>query len=514
MSVVLPVQKHHAAQSWRAPRSLSPLTVAVAVACAVTLVRIFGTVDSDVAWQLWVARQIHAGADLYTDIIETNPPLWFWMAVPAERMSAILGLRAEPVLVLLIGIAVIGSLAATDRLVSHIRRDRRLPFLAYAAIAMAAMPWLHVGQREQIVLIGTIPYAALMAARQQGQAIHSSLAVAVGIGAALGFALKHYFLAVPLALELWLMLSLRREWRLFRPETLALASVITAYVGSICLIEPDFITRIVPLIHLAYGVFGRPIYAVLLNLHAVAGVLILAVAATQIIPLASARVPVATALTVASTVFAAVYFVQFKGWPYHALPLIGCGSVALAARLAEAPAAPLLRVLVPAALLLPIGISAQETRQIPEWQPDLAEAVAGLRKGDTVAFITAETAVPWSVTLQGGYLYPSRYNGFWQMQAIADNERSPRPDPRVTALGHQIVAETVADFTCMPPRRIIVMRPRPGEAGFDILAFYARSPDFADLMSHYRVRSRTSLDTYELASRLPAPSAPCRGEHG
>ena len=41
---------------------------------------------SDVAWQLWIARRMHAGANLYRDIIETNPPLWFWMALPVDRL--------------------------------------------------------------------------------------------------------------------------------------------------------------------------------------------------------------------------------------------------------------------------------------------------------------------------------------------------------------------------------------------------------------------------------------------
>ncbi len=108
-----------AAATPRTPRAVAalaerPLWLALAVVAVVTAFRLSGTVDSDVAWQLWIAGRIHAGANLYTDIIETNPPLWFWMALPIDRLSALLDVRVEAVLV-----AAIGSLAALSILATH-----------------------------------------------------------------------------------------------------------------------------------------------------------------------------------------------------------------------------------------------------------------------------------------------------------------------------------------------------------------------------------------------------------
>ena len=48
-------------------------------------------------------------------------------------------------------------------------------------------------QREQIALIWTLPYAALVAARRDGRDISPSLTALIGASARLGFALKHYF---------------------------------------------------------------------------------------------------------------------------------------------------------------------------------------------------------------------------------------------------------------------------------------------------------------------------------
>src|SRR4051794_28804435 len=80
-----------------------PLVLALAVTGLLTALRLTGTVDSDVAWQLWIAGRIHAGAHLYRDIVEVNPPLWFWMALPVDRLATLFHLRIESVLIVIIG---------------------------------------------------------------------------------------------------------------------------------------------------------------------------------------------------------------------------------------------------------------------------------------------------------------------------------------------------------------------------------------------------------------------------
>src|SRR5438270_4644087 len=486
-----------------------PLLLGLLAIGVVTAARVTGTVDSDVAWQLWIAQRIHAGANLYSDIIETNPPLWFWMALPVERLASLVHARIDSVLIVAIGALIALSLAATDRLIRHLNAARRATLLGYAALAFMAMPWMHVGQREQIVLIGALPYAALVAARREHKSIGPVLAVLIGTGAALGFALKHYFLIVPILLEVWLLAGTRNRWRPVRPETAAIMVVGLAYVAAILLLERDFLTNIVPLIRLAYGDFGAPSPRYLFGPFALAGFLTLGMIAAHARLLSGGGTPFASALLVAATGFAAAYFMQAKGGPYHAIPMLGCASLALAALLAESTAAArTLRIVAPALLVLPLAFAFEEQREHTLPSPDLLRATDGLRPGDSVGFLAIETAVPWSVTLQGRYRYASRYNGFWMMHAIMRNERLGNPEPRLDALGHKIVSDTITDFTCTPPRRIIVGPAVPG--GIDILPFFLRDQRFAALLSHYRLRSRTSLETYELASPFPPRADSCR----
>jgi len=486
-----------------------PLWVALALTAIITALRLIDSVDSDVAWQLWIAERIHAGAHLYRDIVEVNPPLWFWMAIPVERIASALHLPIITVLIVAIGALVGLALGATERLLADLAPERRTPLLAFTALTLAAMPWMHVGQREQIVLVGAVPYAALIAARSEGRRVSPLLAAAVGTGAALGFALKHYFLIVPALIELWLLAKQRRAYRPARPEIAAIVAVGCAYATAIVVIAPDWLTRTLPLIRLAYGATGAPALRYLFGPFALTGMVLLGIAISQHKRLAA--VPFAAALATAAAGFAVAYFIQAKGWSYHAIPMLGCASLALAMLLAEGSGLPrALRLIAPALLALPLFLAADDELHPALPSPDLLGAAAGLGNGETVAFLSTEPALAWSVTLQHGYRYPSRYMGYWMMNAIIRNEANGSPDPRLTALGRQIVSETVDDFRCAPPARIIVWRPRPGQQAFDILPFFLRDPDFAELLSHYRARSRTSLETYEQVSPLPPPRSPCR----
>ena len=163
------------------------------------------------------------------------------------------------------------------------------------------------------------------------------------------------------------------------------------------------------------------------------GLVTLALAASHAKLLRGNEAPFAAALVVASLGYAAAYFLQLKGWAYHAIPLVGCASLALAALLAESsrPAEdrPPDCAGTPVAAAVSRGRRCATHRTAPS--ADLAGAIAGLHAGDTIGFVTTETAIPWSVTLQGRYRYASRYNGFWMMPAVAANERAAEPDPRL-----------------------------------------------------------------------------------
>jgi hypothetical protein len=498
------------AQSLAAALFAHPLLVALAIIAVTVAIRAQGTVDGDVAWQLWIARQLNHGAHLYRDIVETNPPLWFWMALPVDHLSALVQVRSDHVLVAVVGCAAALAIAATDRLTRTIAAPRRTLLLAYASLIVIAMPWVEIGQREHIALIGALPYAALIAARRCGRAVPVSLALAVGAGGALGFALKPYFLVVPVILECWLIACQRGRWRPLRPEIVAVAGVGVGYSVALLALAHDYLTVVLPVLLLAYGATGAKHWVDLFQpavLTALASIVLL-IANRRF--MRSDGSGIAAALTLAAVGFTIAYFVQAKGWNYHAIPMLACAAIALAAALAAGANPPrLLLFTAPALLLLPFSIALHHAEQEPASTHDVARALAGVKSGEAVGLISTDPSFGWPAVLQRGLRFPLRYNGFWMMQAIVTNELRGGRDPRLTQLGRKVARETAADFECTPPLRIVVDRPTPEQArggAFDILDFFMREPQFAALLSHYRPIQRTSVETFALAVPIPRPS--------
>jgi hypothetical protein len=56
------------------------------------------TPTGDIVWRLYVAEQVAQGKVIYQDVIETNPPLWFWAALPWHYLGQMLGVTPYQVL--------------------------------------------------------------------------------------------------------------------------------------------------------------------------------------------------------------------------------------------------------------------------------------------------------------------------------------------------------------------------------------------------------------------------------
>ena len=482
--------------------------LAVFALAAGLLVHLPRPLSSDVTGQLWIAHALRGGARLYVDIFELNPPLWFWMAMPVDWLAERLSLPAADVLIAAVGLAALASVAASARLLGHLLPARRCALLVYAAAILLIMPARDTAQREFIALAAAIPYALLIAARREGRPVPRTLAALTGAGAALGFALKHYFLGVPILLELWLAASLSRNWRPLRAETLALAALGLAYAAAIVAVTPDYLSTIVPRIALAYG-SGTAGGAMVQPAQGIWLLTLLLVA-----PQVRRLPPPGAALLLAAAGFAAAWFVQGKGWPYHAIPVTGCLALGFALLLAQAweRTGGLVRRAAPAALLLPVALALVPTHAPVTAEVDIAPSLAGLRRGDPVALISTEGFTAWPAAVDRGLRWSSRYGQYWMLGAIDARGE----DPRVAAFGREVVRRTAHDFACLPPLRMVFTRPgaadpQPGAAR-DPLRYFLRDPAFARVFAHYRPWRRHGMfDTYRLARPIPAPDpAACR----
>ena len=473
----------------------------------------------DIAWQMWIARQLIGGASLYHDILETNPPLWFWLAVPVQRLAERFEILPQDAL---IG-AVFGYIALAQllfaRLIADLEARRRAWLLVATAIAVIFVPIADFAQREHLVLIAAIPYCALVACRAEERVVPWWLAVAVGLLAAVTFALKHYFVAPLLLLEVWILWRLRREWNPFRPELLALVGAATLYAASLYLCSAAYLTTIVPMLKLAYSAYGRPLRVQLINPNTIFWIL----GALLVYGLRAIRDSLTMAYAVAVVGFVVCYFIQHKGFSYHAIPATGLLFIILGILLPmqhQARTSSVLYVgtmsILGLVLTIPlvVGLYVTLTREEPSVIKDL---LRGTPRGSSVIMLTADPSRIWPMVENQGYVWPSRYFGMWMLPAFAEEIRTKgKLSLPMQELAREVRAQTLMDLKCNPPEIIIIHDlPSLRAKGIDTLGFFSQEHEFLQFFANYDSAKTGKLGGEPVTSfvRRPGwrPSTPAEG---
>jgi len=445
--------------------------------------------------------------------MELNPPLWFWMAVPVEWLAEAFAIPSRQAMtsttLLLIG----ASLAILSRLIADESVWQRAAALLAAFAALVIIPIPDFAQREHLCLIGALPYITLAARRADRKQTSTPLAVAVVLVAAPAFALKHYFVLAPLFIEFWLAWKLRREWKPLRPETVGLVLGAVAYGAAVLAFAPDFLTSIVPLVMTAYDGFAYPWYL----FPAGYWVFIWALSAIIIAIRRDTLPSVCAAAAAAACAFVISYFVQKKGWHYHALPATGVLFFAMANLLPDQKwiRSEDIRITgLLAALLIPVGFSLHSGPYLNERNRTVEALIPDLGPGKAVAALTAHPSNMWPLVEERRLLWPSRHFAFWMIYTIVDDENAAGArGAAVAELADRLRRETVQDFLCHPPEIIIVDDFRSSlRPGLDILRVFSESADFSEIFSHYR--KERSLSVYTAYRKDPDwnPEAPegCR----
>jgi hypothetical protein len=486
-----------------------PEALAAATALLFAALVLGATPEPDVAWQLWIAHQLRAGARLYVDIVETNPPLWFWEAIPLDWAGSVLGIPSREVLVAAIGLLAALSVWTTGRLVPHIPARWRALLLVGAALTLLLMPLFMMGQREQLMLIAALPYAALAAARRDGRAVSVRMAAMIGFGVSFAFALKHYFLLTPALIELWLLVGRRRAYRPLRPETLMLAAMALLYAAAVLWISPEFLTRIVALNQVAY----RGISAAHLSdmIRSIQYYWLIALAPLLIEMRVLRRSALASALALSALGFAGAWLIQFKGWPYQSIPTTGCLMLAVTVLAIEQRRAirPATAVLIPAIVLLPLWVTAMQGPYYNHYDASVRPLRAGLGPREAIAFISPDVVYAWPSALDSQARYPSRYSFMWITVAAA---RDKGRTPALAGYAREAIENSAQDYRCAQPRRIVFDNKHLDGTDEVMEGLFVQNAKFADLMRHYhRIGRQDQFDLFERTAPFPAPpAAECR----
>ncbi len=439
-----------------------PEIVLAAVALATWSVLQGLVLPDDVGLQFWIARQLLGGSEFYTEIWETNPPLWFWSGMPLAWLATRTGWGWEPVLAGAVVLLGAGGAWLTAHLLAPRTPAGRMAVQLLVFAMTVILPASLTGQREQLALIVGLPYAALIARRRAGVATAPLLAMGVAVLAAYGFALKHYFVSVPVLLEAWLILHQRTRWRPWRPELIVLAVLAFAYAAAIVIVAPGFFTINLPMIEAAYFASSESLFFVLVKPYvlfwAVAGLFLWLTRREPLRETSPAGEMAVPALLLAWLGFAIGYVLQSRGWNYHSVAATGAIGVATGLRVLRLRAKP--GVALGGVLLAGLLVLMYPYRPEPAPEDALLDQVA---PGEGV-FIAGFDASAMFRRGREDLVWVSRDYSLWMVYAIAKAEAEGAVDPALARLAAQVLAATSEDIRCNPPQ-LILMRATPGVPG-------------------------------------------------
>lgn len=293
-------------------------------------IQLNASLNHDTAFTMIGAERLLDGGRYGTEVVDPNLPLAYWIAILPAAFARLTGLGLSASAILFTTFATLGGIALASAVLRHSALDAapRTALLLFIGAVLLIAPGIDFGQREHLMLIGALPWVLAAGLAADRAALQPRLGIAVGILAGLAFGLKPHFLLVPLMVEAWLLLRARSLVLPFRTENLALIATGLVYALAILLAAPDYLGSVVPDAAAVYWAFdSRPDFVLKLAPLLLPFLIASALAREEM------RFPHPTvkALLAAAAGGLLAALLQFKGWDYHWLPMIGFLAIACAA---------------------------------------------------------------------------------------------------------------------------------------------------------------------------------------
>ena len=445
--------------------------------------------NTDVSWLLIAGERWLDGQRLYSDIVETNPPMAVLIYTPGIFLARALGIPAEIALDGLMFAAIAVSLAITARILknaSALAPGRRWPLALLAVLVLTILPVQVFGQREHIAIIALLPALGVLALRIKQETPPAWAMVIAGTGLGLALSFKPHFV-IPVLCCLAVAALHLRSWRIiFAPEHFIAAVVIAGYGACMVAFFPEYFTAIAPLLRDVYTI-GLPLARMLEK--PVVPVWGIALIGAMLVKRGKAFDAADALLIAASLGFGVVYFLQRKGWPYHSFPMMAFALLAFGCAMTSSDdrSAPGRGWLAGASAVFAVlfGLSMVWFNHSLDARP-LQAAVAQLGPHPTILAISGNAGIAHPLTRAVGGIWASRE----QNLLVASYDRYLRgtesPDQQTLANLDRYAARErewlIADFRIYRPTVVLV-----DNLTDDWTGWAHASPDLVDLLKGYRL---------------------------
>ena len=495
---------------------------ALGLAFAISLWRVLNqSLFDDCGWFVFAIGRMLDGGRLYVDIMEVNPPLFFWLMTPPIALARWTG--GDPQLLyklwtmLVVGASVAFSHALARRLLAE--QGTAMLLTLAVAVALALYPSWDFGQREHISLVLAMPYILLQALRREGRDVPVWMAAVAGVMAGLGFSIKPYILAVPLMLEVWVQWGRWSLRRLLRAENLLVAATGAAYLAVVWLFVPAYFENLLPLALATYHEGHRISWQEFLTVFFLANprlnLLAFLMAAAILFLVRRTSYPRALKTFLLTLLFAAAgyelsWLLQGTRWVYLAYPPMALVmTAALMAMACSLRSAPERRAILPAGRLAHAALAASVIVTLVlsfalkfVYAPYIeSQRRSGVFTPDVRSFYVFSMRMVDAFPLANelGLKWASRYPYLWPLPAILKARQAGRMTPELERAEAFLQASVVEDLRRYRPDLILVSTSDDEnfiDQAFDYLGYFAKAPGFAEVMRHYRLVKRTPFFAY------------------
>lgn len=288
------------------------------------IVIINSIVSHDVIWSLEVGKRLYSGGSYLNDFFETNPPLLYYLHGLIVKASEIT--RIKPVHFFygfLLSFTFFCFAICVWLTQQFYQEDRKASYFLLAALALCLGFVVNAdyGQKEQIMLLFSLPYFFLNITRIFDYKIRSSIAFGIGLFAGIGFAFKPPFFFIPFILAEMGLVLLKKNFKvLLRWDVAAIFLVQCFYLISMLLITPSYIHDVLPVILATYVPEQYTPLSLLLSQEFMLFFYINAIMWCWCYQKNRLN-QVISYFFLVSFGFAISYLLQGKGWRYQGLPL-------------------------------------------------------------------------------------------------------------------------------------------------------------------------------------------------
>lgn len=497
VAMVVPATSFVAMRFWvfrgseEGPSRAGPdLALCVVLALGVVVLFWNRLVNHDVGWYLIAARAWQGGAGLYTDLMEVNPPLNFYLTLPALWIADALGVSDRNGQYVVVAALFFVSLSWSAAV---LRRDRSLPagrralLLVASGLAMLIPSLSGLGQRDQLLVLFLLPWAmheALPHAATRRGTIASALFAAAGV------CLKPHFVVLPLAVTALNCLERRSLRPVLSPANLVFLVCGLAYIAFVRIVHPAYFADLIGMALRVYGAYGAPLPEVLSRIAPLMGPATLTFA-ISLRSRPSRPVRVFAALAVGGL---GSYFLQGTGFGYHQVPFLTFAAITCCMILFQPWRARAETALSAVMLLALLANGIQRGFYHNVAVAEIAAALAEQGPFDGVLTLSSHVTVGPPVALALDTSWASRYSSQWLVPGAinaldkADCRAESDLCDTLRSIAARNRSDIIRDMNRARPALLIVDRNSGyfDKPGFDWLAFMAEDPAWPAVFADYR----------------------------